>query len=108
MIRNLQLLFLITVLSFSGVNAFAAIASGQLPEKKVKVMIKDKPFKDTMTELFKMTKLKVRFAKDLDIERSVYIDVESVKWSLIFTSAIEAYQLKYRFVRADTVEIYRP
>lgn len=86
--------------------ALAAVARVQ-PETAVRFVIKDRPYKETLTELFKLTNLKVQFAKDVNVDQNVSIDVESVRWGQLVTAVLDAYKMNYRYVSADTVEVYR-
>lgn len=87
-------------------GAMAAI-DRSLPDKPVKFVIKDSPYKDTITELFKLTNLKVQFGKGVDVDRTVSIDVEAVRWAQLVTAVLDAYKMQYRFVSDDTVEVFK-
>lgn len=103
-IRGLKIFSLLIFCASAGPAAEAAPA---LPETPTKFWIKDRPYRETVTELFKLTPLKVEFAKGVDVDKTVSIDVQSVKWNTLLLAVIEAYGFQYRFKSADTVEIIK-
>lgn len=87
-------------------SAVAAIPRS-IPEEYVKFWVKDIPYQSSITELFKLTKFKVQFTKDVKVEQTVSIDVQHVRWNVLLNAVLDSYNMGYRFVADDTVEIYK-
>lgn len=88
---------------FFSIDGFSEV----LPSKKIAFVTKNKSYKETMKELFVSTDMKVRFAKDLQLEEKVEVRVERLAWDAIFHSLLQPYGLKYRFLSSKLIEIYK-
>ena len=88
-------------------SAMAAVVPRQLPEGHVKFFVKDVPYQDSLRELFKLTKYKVQFTEDVKVDKNVSVDVQKVRWTVLFGAILDSYNMGHRFVGDDTVEIYK-
>ncbi len=80
--------------------------STTLPQKVIKLSFKEKTLQNAMRKLFAVVSWQVKFSKNIDLEKTFSIDVESTKWNLVFSAMIDAYDLKYRIVEKKIIEIY--
>ena len=84
-----------------------ALAAPNLPHRDVRIKFKDKPYKEAIEILVSQTSLSVQFAKDLELDKKVSIDVESMNWDVVFTSVLEAYKMGYRFLSDKKIEVFK-
>lgn len=87
-------------------GAFAAVPR-QLPTEYVQFYVKDMPYQDSVRELFKLSKLKVQFTKDANVDKNVSVDVQKVRWPVLLGAILDSYGMGHRFVSDDTVEIFK-
>ena len=103
---KLPSLVVATLAMFSaGEDLSAAVRA--LPENNVKFFIKDAPYTDSIRELFKLSKLKVEFAEEVQVKQNVSIDVEKVRWNVLLGAVLDSYKMGHRFVSDDTVQIFK-
>lgn len=84
-----------------------AAAVRSLPRKEVAVVIKDRPFRETITKLCQIVEISCTFGKDADVDKTYLIEVENLRWDLIFTAALNAYKFRYRWTSDTAIEIYK-